>query len=145
MAQLRIRLSDPVSGTIIARVIQDETEITFAAWRITDAPRDLVDAVLVLLRGAPEARCCWQDEPGEHRWLFRRAGEEVRQRIVRFNDTFARRDDDRGELVFETCCSLTRLASQVRGEMLHLRNRMGEAAYQEAWRYPYPAEPVAQL
>jgi hypothetical protein len=57
MAQLRIRLSDPVSETIIAKVAQDETEVTLAAWRITDAPRDLVDAVLVLMSGAPEARC----------------------------------------------------------------------------------------
>jgi hypothetical protein len=138
MAQLRIRLSDPVSGTIIAKVIRDEAQVDMRLSYLSDAPRDLVEAVLVLLRGATEARCCWQDEPGEHRWLFRREGDEVRLGIVRFNDTFARLDDDRGELVFQTRCTLKRLASQVRGEMVQLRNRMGEAAYHERGAIPSP-------
>ena len=102
---------------------------------LSDALGDLARAVISLFYGGSGSlvSCSWQDEPGEYRWTMQREGEVVSLRILRFEDCFSRKDDDKGHRLFGTECSLIRLATQVKGQMHQLHNEFGEAGYKEHW------------
>jgi hypothetical protein len=109
-------------------------EVSIRATYLTDALRDLVDAVIAVMRGASHVACTWQDEPGEHRWLFdRQDADEVTITIRRFDSTFSRQSDELGEIIFTARCPQRRLAGQLLTQMWHLLNDQGLEGYRGLW------------
>jgi hypothetical protein len=88
-----------------------------AVWHSTllssDALADLAEAVSVL-RTTDTARCAWADEPGEHRWILRRHGEDLHVTVLRFPEEFSKRPDEEGAVVFSAVCKLRRFAVQIK-------------------------------
>ena len=83
-----------------ARVVMD---VTF----LTDALSDLADCTIALLSTSSirQFTCSCEQEPGEHRWLVRRDGDEMQLRVMQFDQCFSKRLDEDGRLVFSTQCS----------------------------------------
>jgi hypothetical protein len=76
-------------GWAEATITCGDRSATLTASYMSDALAELLLAVGELADGADAARCSWEEEPGEFRWLFARAGEDVDLRILWFDDIYA--------------------------------------------------------
>ena len=70
------------TGWSEARLGDGPCSVRITASYLGDALGELLEAVGVLLEGAEQARCSWAEEPGEYRWIFDRAGSDVRLRVL---------------------------------------------------------------
>jgi hypothetical protein len=143
MFDFELRLAH--TGCIEARLSSPEQEVFVSATPLSDAPADLTRAILLLLEGSPEARCSWQEEPGEYRWLFTRQGGVVRLTVLDFPDAFSRQDDLRGECLFMGECELQWFASRLQQQFHYFLATLGAEDYQREWRYPFPAAELHRL
>jgi len=85
---------------------------------LTDAPRNLLEAIILLIDGAEESTCEWAYEPGETRWRLRRLENDlVEVRIVKFalSEFHAERllSDGSGQLVFVTSGSFSEFIAAI--------------------------------
>ena len=131
-------------GSMEASVQADGQHLRMLISYLSDALGDLTEAVMVLLRSLElEKRICsWQDEPGEYRWIIHRAGKNVRVQILRFDQNFSRLPDERGECVFDTNCTLMRLATQTKGQ---LQTNSGKKVTSPAGAIRFRWQPFANL
>jgi hypothetical protein len=117
-----------------------------SATYLSDALRDLANAVIALFGGAQRSNCSWQEEPGEYRWVFNREGEHLRINILWFEDTFSRELDGRGKLVYSTECELRRFACQLRDQLCRLLEEHGLEGYRQNWvNYDFPISEYRKL
>jgi hypothetical protein len=118
-----------------ATIAHDGTSFSVRVSYLSDALRDLTDAVIALIRGATHASCAWQgdDDRHEYRWLFERHSDEIDITIVEFDDLFSRKADDQGMVVFAARCPRPRLATQVLNQLWRLLNDLGIEGYKELW------------
>lgn len=124
-----------------ARIADDGAWARLTASYLSDALGNLLEAVGVLLEGATEATCSWDEEPGEYRWLFTRAGSTVHLRILALPDQFPPQPDSAGTVVFETTAPLPVVAAAVAHGAAEVLARHGEKEYLEKWvDYPFPTE-----
>lgn len=127
------------TGWAEARVEDDTSWATITASYLGDALGDLLEAVGVLLEGAEQARCSWEEEPGEYRWIWERTGSDVYLRILALRDNFPRQPDELGTLVFETRQPLRALASAMAAGAQALLDDLGEEEYLRRWvDHPFP-------
>ncbi len=83
----------------------------------------------------------WDEEPGEYRWLFTRAGEQVHLRILVLPDQFPPRPDAEGTPVFETQRPLRTVATAVADGAAAVLATYGEAEYMRLWvDHPFPTD-----
>lgn len=120
-------------GTITAELADDVACGQITASFLSDALGDLARVVIGMLRGAPHARCAWQEEPGEYRWVLERAGEHIRLRILWFPQTFSKQLDEAGRLVFATTCTLAGFAGQLKSQLERPLDEHGIEGYQEPY------------
>ncbi len=122
-----------------ARIADEHAWVELTASYLSDALGDLLEAVGWILEGAAEARCSWQEEPGEYRWIFTREGSDVRLRILAFADQMVMQPDDEGQLVFETVQPESVLAATIADGAQAVLAEMGETAYLAEWiDAPFP-------
>jgi hypothetical protein len=127
------------TGWAEARIADGSSSATMTASYLEDALGVLLEAVGVLLEGADEARCSWQEEPGEYRWVFERAGTDVRLRVLAFRDVYSREPDDEGVVVFETRQALTEMAAVIADGGQAVLDELGEDEYLRRWvDFPFP-------
>ena len=136
------------SGWADARVFADGCGNQMIISYLTDAPGDMVRAVIALFK-MPEGgqvQFSWEDEPGEYRWTIERHGDTVAVKIVESQQNYSKLADDPWPLFFQTECSLLRLATQVRGQMQQIVNEYGLDRYRGQWStYPFPIDELEQL
>lgn len=89
-------------GWAEARISDGTQSTTPTASYLRDALGDLLEAVGVLLEGAKTARCSWEEEPGEYRWVYNRRGADIELCIIFFRDLWSFEPDEKGTVVFET-------------------------------------------
>ena len=131
------------TGWSEARLADSSNAVTITASYLGDALGDLLGALGVLLEGADRARCSWEEEPGEYRWLFERSGSEVRLRVLAFRDQMAEEPDDQGKVVFEAQASLREMAQAIADGAQSVVDEYGEDEYLRRWiEHPFP---VGQL
>jgi hypothetical protein len=132
-------------GSLVAAIAANERKVELIASYLSDALGDLVDAVIGLLCGADRARFEWTDEPGTYRWVIGRDDGRLDLRILRFDESFSRKLDDAGQVLFHAKCDVLRLATQVKGQMQQLLNQFGTAGYQQRWRHEFPMAEFMRL
>ena len=59
-----------------------------ASLLFSPALENLIEAVISLLLGTKTARCFWEEEPGQYRWLFERHGDELLDLLCREAERF---------------------------------------------------------
>lgn len=134
------------TGWSEARIADAEGSAVLSASYLSDALGNLLEALGLLLEGAEEASCSWDEEPGEYRWLFLRNGEEVSLRILVFDDQFPPQPEERGRVVFETRQPLSTLASTVADAAASVLAEHGEDGYKEKWvDDPFPTGHLSMI
>ena len=115
----------------------ERVEIQFS--HVTDAPRQLLEALAALLRGAAEAEVVFLQEPGEVVLALKRLpGDLLHLKVFRGED-WGRADPSGPEPVFREKVPLPRFASQVLTEFDRVLREHGEAGYRQALRlYDFP-------
>jgi hypothetical protein len=117
----------------------DERQVIIPASYLTDVLSELLSAVRSLLEGAPDARCSWDLEPGEYRWLFTRNNEEALLTVLSFPDTWQDPPDEDGTVVFDFHRTLSELASAFADGIEAVLLEYGEDGYKEMWHmHPFP-------
>lgn len=135
-------------GWATAQVASTEKTEPLSVSYLGDALGDLARSVIRLFSATDQetVTCSWQEEPGEFRWIMQRFGESIRLQIRMFDDKASRRYNAEGELLFETQCSLLRMATQVQSQMYHVLMEFGEQGYLQRWiQYPFPLSAYQQL
>ena len=134
------------TGWAEARIADESAWATITASYLEDALGDLLEAVGVLLEGATAARCSWEEEPGEFRWLFDRDESLVRLRILGFRDLYSQEPDESGDLVFQTEQPLGTLAQSIADGAQAVLDEYGEEEYLNKWvDHPFPTEHLAMI
>ena len=129
------------TGWAEARLAEGSNEVTITASYLEDALGDLLEAVGVLLEGAEQSRCCWEEEPGEYRWVFQRVASDVRLRVLAFRDLYSKEPDDRGTVVFESSMPLREVAAAIADGAQAVLDEYGEDEYLRLWaEHPFPVD-----
>lgn len=116
----------------VATIGDGTLTVRMDVWLVTDALGDLLRCVVQLLKGYDMAWCVWEDDPGEHKWVFHRRGELVEIRILRFPTTYSGygAPEEWATTIFETTCPLLKFARKVRDEARRLASGIGDDQYQ---------------
>ena len=134
------------TGWAEARVADGASSATITASYLEDALGELLETIAYLLEGAEKARCSWQEEPGEYRWIFERADAEVRLRVLEFSDNYSPDPDDRGTVVFETRAPLRGVAEAVAQGAQRVLDAYGEDEYLRRWvDHQFPVAHLQQI
>ena len=127
------------TGWSEARLGDGPCSVRITASYLGDALGELLEAVGVLLEGAEQARCSWAEEPGEYRWIFDRAGSDVRLRVLALPDDDPRKPDDRGQVVFDSTAPLREIADAIADGAQKVLDEYGEDEYLRLWaQHPFP-------
>ncbi len=112
------------------------TELSMLVWDVTDALKDVVDAVSASLKGAERVTCIWEDEheQGQYRWLLERDGEDVQITILWMAGAFNTRLDDAGTPLWTTRCAVRKLAMVVLNQLWQLLREEDVAGYKQQVR-----------
>ena len=134
------------TGWARATLTVDGADTIVTASYISDALRDLIDATSVMTEGGPTARCAWQEEPGEYRWIFTVEQTGVRLEIRSFPDMFDTAEDASGEIVFTTTQPLRTISRSILRAVDAVAGKFTPEAYLERWvEHPFPTEAANRL
>jgi hypothetical protein len=112
----------------------DERHTIIIASYLSDALGDLLDTVIRVVEGQPEATVSIADEPGAYRWrFFRREPDRLLIRILEFPEMWGDRPDDEGQLLFDAECRLRTFAGAVLSESQRLLEKLGREGYLGIW------------
>lgn len=129
------------TGWAEATVSDGSCSATLTASYLEDALGDLLEAVGIMLEGADETRCSWEEEPGEFRWFFQRSETDVHLRVLGFADVYSREPDHQGIVVFETRQPLRVIAEAIAEGAQATLDQYGEDEYLRRWvDFPFPTE-----
>jgi hypothetical protein len=127
------------AGWAEARVSDGSFSATIPASYLEDALGVLLEAVGAVLKGAQEARCSWEVEPGEFRWIFERARSDARLRVLAFAEAYPREPDDEGVVVFESRQTLRDMAVAIADGAQAVLDEHGADDYARRWvEHPFP-------
>ena len=135
------------TGWAECTVKDEHSECTVSASYLGDALGDLVLAACAALRFLDRIGFCFEEEPGEYRWVITGARlNEIELRIYEFRESWASKPDDQGALVFSTKCLALNFAEAVHATASKLLAELGEAGYLEQWcEHPFPILPLREL
>lgn len=134
------------TGWSEARFAIDEAWVTLTASYLEDALGGLLGAMLKIALGDEKARCSWEEEPGEYRWILTRDGERLRVQILAFPDLYDNSPDEQGRPVLDAETYVRPvIAAVVRGAERVLAEH-GASGYREKWvDHDFPSEELQQL
>jgi hypothetical protein len=133
-------------GWAEATLSTGEQRVIIPASYLTDVLSELLSAVRTLLEGAPDARCCWDLEPGEYRWLFTRNNDQASLRVLSFPGTWQCPPDEDGAVVFGFRGPLIELASAFADGIEAALLEYGEDGYKVRWHmHPFPTESLSEV
>jgi hypothetical protein len=134
------------TGWATARLADGRSSAEVTASYLSDALGNLLAAVVALLDGAAEARCSWDQEPGENRWVFERRGSDVHLRILGFRGRRKPGPDQAGTLLFETTEPLPAMARAIADGAEAVVAEYGEQGYLDHWLlHPFPTAQLATI
>ena len=139
MINLTINIVD--HGWLEAVVNSDEHNACVTASYLTDAPANLLVAVAILVEGQREARCIWQEEPGEYRWVLRREGNTIRIQILWFESTYSNQDDMQGQVIFAGQDELIPFGES----LIAAISKYSIENYKKIWGYDFPLQEIDRL
>ena len=87
-------------GWIEVKLCNGEIDKYITASYLSDAVRDFIIAVTLVLNDSKNISCNWQEEPGEFRFVFTKEDIFITLRIIKFNTTFSTNDDNSGGFNF---------------------------------------------
>lgn len=134
-------------GWMSATLTDAAASARVTASDLSDALGDLLLAVWTLVDGDSQARCSWEEEPGEYRWLFAREDDMATLRVLEFNDaSYVREPGQAGRLVFESTQSISTMAAAFAEAASKLLDEHGLDGYKAKWMDgEFPGETLASI
>jgi hypothetical protein len=146
---LDLTINFEVSGTGWAKCTLHSAESvsTITASYLSDALRRLVLAATAVVSGFSQVTFCFDEEPGEYRWIISSPRiNEVTVDIRKFGELWGERPDADGEHIFQTKCLPVTFASAVSKAANTVLASMGESEYAEKWsEHPFPTAQLQEL
>jgi hypothetical protein len=133
------------NGWVNGTISDDLIDFRVSASYLSDGLADLIICVWKLLEGENETFCSWQEEPGEYRWLFLREGDQVKLRILWFEDTFSKYKDVKGKEMFCAYEDIIKFSRSIIRGFDKLKFEFGVDGYKQRWRYEFPEEKLDGL
>jgi hypothetical protein len=139
------------AGWAKATVSHESQTADLTASYLSDALRDLLNAVGHVVSGHRHSTVVWEEEPGEYRWYFDRTDSGIRVRIFSFNVYGDEADDDdqnddKEILIFEVVLPRGELARSISTAASAVLELHGEELYLKKWmRHPFPAAALNAL
>ncbi|MFB8280393.1 hypothetical protein [Nocardia colli] len=124
------------TGWVRVHVSDNGKEAKALASYLTNAPEDMLDAVLSLCSGSATARVYFEAEPTAYVWLFDRTDSNVDIRLVKLADSDE--PDDSGTELWSTTQTLNHLACTVVGAFEVVVRQHGDDGYLKKWCRPFP-------
>ena len=144
-----MKLSYRMDGTgwATATIADAGREREMVVSYLSDSVLEMARAAIGLLEGAPSARFCFADEPGEHRCIVDRISDrEARIRVLWFEELWSGLPSERGEEVFECTCTVARFCGEVLACLQSLLKEHGMDGYKSLWvLHDFPADELARL
>jgi hypothetical protein len=132
-------------GWIEVALATEDNEVKFIASYLSDAPNDLINALILLIEGANETTCLWQDEPGEYRWVFKKQGTHFELKILRLEEIFNRQNNENAHLIFCGTDILVKFVHRVLREFNTIKARHTVYGYKNLWGHEFPSKAIEQL
>ena len=112
----------------------DDQAIVITASYLSHALESLLQGVVEIMRGQPEARASFDEEPGEYRWLFRRIEDQTLSiKILWFDELWGNEPDEKGRIMFEAACRLRTFAGAVLAASQRVIAEHGFDGYKNEW------------
>ncbi|TPL93675.1 hypothetical protein [Mesorhizobium sp. B2-3-12] len=137
------RLDD--AGWADCDVAIDSKTASVEASYVGDALRDLVQATLAIVDGAPYAVARFLDEPGECRFVLEPQGNQTRVRLLSFPETWSEEPDGAGAVRLDAMCLLREFAEAVLTATRTILSSHGLQNYRERWGHEFPWDAVYKL
>jgi hypothetical protein len=117
------------AGWLHATVKSDAQSWTAQASYLSEAPEDLLDAVLALCCGASTAEAVWWEEPQYARWVLQRHEDAVTV-LVAVDDT----GTTGGSVVFEAVTDMATFGRLILDGVSAAVDGMSDAEYRKLWK-----------
>lgn len=112
----------------------DGQVIILTASYLSHALESLLQGTIAILEGDPKAKASFDEEPGEYRWLFTRINEQqIRIKILWFEDIQSNESDEDGQTIFEAMCRLRTFAGAVLAASQEVLSDHSLAGYKSKW------------
>ena len=134
------------SGWAEAILREGDKVYSFDASWLHDALREFLENVNLLFTKETSGSC-WQQEPGELCWTFKRRGDELTVKAefpIEYQDD---RDYDWKQHEFVGTTSFKRFVAQVESAFIQILQVWGDEGYAspKGWDYPFPHAELAEL
>jgi hypothetical protein len=128
------------------RLVSSRAEVTITASYLTDALGNLAAAALELLNGASSARCSFDEEPGEYRWVLDAAEGSLLVRVLEFQELWSDAPDTEGTVVFRCSCTVLTFGTAVYEALSRVLAKEGMAGYKSKWvEHAFPLDAFRQI
>lgn len=134
------------TGWSVGELSYGDARTSLSASYLSDALGNLLTAVWMVGEGEEPARCSWDEEPGEYRWIFSSVGDNVRLLVLWFDDLWGDAPDDTGEPVFDVEVSRQELVRAVSEAAQAVLDEYGEEGYKKKWvQHDFPLDTLRLL
>ncbi len=143
---MQVRITDLEAGWLTLSLVHGEQAVELVASYLRDTPRELLEALVRLLGGEPEARIFVEHEPDVSLLRLRMLPGELLRIEVHGPGNDGPPPEPLGEPAFRHTEPAERFAARVLGEFDRLLREGGEAGYERRWGlYPFPRRPYDAL
>ena len=123
-----------------------EKSIEVSASYLHDSLLELAEATLLLCKGSKEADVTFVEEPGHHRLILKRNGQDRINLKFQWFKEWPTRKEKPDQEVFKIDASLTELKEQVLGVLKHIEEQIGPDEYHKLWKnHEFPSKQYQRL
>jgi hypothetical protein len=141
---LQVNFESPQSGWMsLSLESGDQRFIRVISWTPYDSVKELIEALLLLLKEEGERIVRWNSEPEEFDFRLKREEDSVSLEIVRYQDH--RRLDSTSQVLFSVESSNVDICIPFWKALRDLRRRIARDEFDKNWRRPFPYQELNQL
>jgi hypothetical protein len=134
------------AGWSECRITHGAMNVMVTASYLGDALGDLASATVNLLEAHATARCSFDEEPGEFRWVFEVVSGNLHVRVLEFPELWSNAPDEQGNEIFCSTCTVREFAEAVHKAMQVVLAKHGLKGYKSNWvQHDFPLKAFQQI
>lgn len=138
---LQVRFGIAQHGSMPVKITNSNRQICFTASYVPyDSMLELIDALILSLKGHNQKIARWNTEPIEYEFIFSRNCEHLTLDILNFPD--CRRKQSQGELLLKVCDSPIAIVLPFWRALREVENR---SSFEQQWQRVFPKREMRLL